>query len=86
MDRRGIRSLKTRVGRECSISRRRARLYSGNICVGGILGESPSFASGDTVLPVGAASRVKAIKSSEFGEGILGAPLMDPYRAGAALH
>ena len=34
MGRRGIRSLETRVGRECSISRRRARLYSGGIRVG----------------------------------------------------
>ena len=32
---RGI-SWKMRVGWECSISRRRARLYSGGICVGGV--------------------------------------------------
>ena len=31
----GIRSLKTRVGQECSISRRRARLYGGGIHLGG---------------------------------------------------
>ena len=34
MGHRGIRGLKTRVGRECSISRRRAGLYSGGIHVG----------------------------------------------------
>ena len=62
MSRRGIRSLKTRVGRECSISRRRARLDSGGIRVGGIQGESHSVTTGDT------APRVKAAKSSEFGE------------------
>ena len=45
MGRRGIRSLKTRVGREYSISRRRARLYSGGIHVGG---GSHSVTSGDT--------------------------------------
>ena len=31
MGRRGIRGLETRVGWECSVSRRRARLYSGDI-------------------------------------------------------
>ena len=40
MGRRGIRGLKTRVGRECSISRRRGRLYSGGIHVGGVRGGS----------------------------------------------
>ena len=48
MGRRGIRSLKTKVGRECSISRRRARLYSGGIHFGGVRGESHSATSGDT--------------------------------------
>ena len=48
MGRRGIRDLKTRVGRECSINRRRARLYSGGIRVGGVQGESHSVTSGDT--------------------------------------
>ena len=47
MDRRGIRGLKTRVGRECSISRLKARLYSGGIHVGGVRGESHSVTSGD---------------------------------------
>ena len=44
----GIRGLKTRVGRECSISRQRARLYSGGIHVRGVRGESHSVTSGDT--------------------------------------
>ena len=65
----GIRSLKTRMGRECSISRERARLYSGSIHVGGVRGESHSVTSGDTA--GGAAPRVRAVKSSEFGEGVL---------------
>ena len=46
MGRWGIRGLKTRVGRECSI---RARLHSGGIHVGGVRGESHSVTSGDTV-------------------------------------
>ena len=44
----GIRSLRTRVGRECCISRGVARLYSGDIHVGGVRGESLSVTSGDT--------------------------------------
>ena len=40
MGKRGIRSLKTRVGRECSISRGSATLYSRGIWVGGVRGES----------------------------------------------
>ena len=48
MDRRGIRGLETRAGRECSISRRRARLYSGGIIVGGVRGECHSVTSGGT--------------------------------------
>ena len=48
MVQRGIRGLKTRVRRECSISRRRARLYSGSIHVGGARGESHSVTSGNT--------------------------------------
>ena len=47
MGRRGIRNLKMRVGRECSISRQRARLYSGGIHVGGSRGGSHSVTSGD---------------------------------------
>ena len=56
-----------RAGR--STSRRRARLYSGGIRVGGVRGESHSVTSGDTV--VRAAPGVRAVKCSEFGEGKL---------------
>ena len=69
MGRWGIRSLKTRVGQECSISRGRARLYSRGIQVGRVRGRSPSVTSRATV--EGAAPRVRAAKSSEFGEGKL---------------
>ena len=48
MGRLEIRGLKTRVGRECSISRRRARLYSGGIHVEGVRTESHSVTSGHT--------------------------------------
>ena len=65
MGRRGIRSMKTRVGRECSISRLKAKLYSGGIHVGGIQGKSHSVRVGTQQ---GAAPRVRAVKSSEFGE------------------
>ena len=44
----GVRGLKTRVGQECSISRQRARLYSGGIHGEGVQGESHSVTSGDT--------------------------------------
>ena len=47
MGRRRIRGLKMRVERECSISTRRARLYSGGKRVGGVRGESHSVTSGD---------------------------------------
>ena len=57
----GIRDLETRVGRECSISRDEARLYSGGILVGGFQGGSHS------VTAEGAAPRVRAAKSSKFG-------------------
>ena len=46
MGRRGIKGLETRVGRECSISRGRARLYSGGIHVGGVGGRSHSDKAG----------------------------------------
>ena len=62
----GIRGLKTRVGKECSICRRMARLYSGDIHVGGVRGESHRVTSGDTAGR--AAPSVRAAKSSEFGE------------------
>ena len=50
MGRRGIRGLKTRVERECSISRGGARLYSAGIDVGEVRGESHSVTSGDTAV------------------------------------
>ena len=63
MDRWGIRGLETRVGRECSISRGAgARFHSGGIRVGGVRGGSYSVTAGG-----GAAPRVRAAKSSEFG-------------------
>ena len=76
----GIRGLETRVGRECSINRGGGRLYSGGIHVGGKQKGSHSATAG------GAAPRVRAAKSSEFGEGKLCEPWMDPFVAGAALH
>ena len=42
----GIRSLNMRVGQECSISRRRARLYSGGIRVGGVQGRKGKMGPG----------------------------------------
>ena len=62
MGRQVIRGLKTRVEWECSISRGGARLYSGGIHARGVRGGSHS---------VGEAPRVRAAKSSEFGEGKL---------------
>ena len=61
MGRWGIRSLETRVGRESSVSRGGARLYSGDIHVGGVRRRSHSDSAG------GAAPRVRAAKSSELG-------------------
>ena len=61
----GIRGLETRVGRECSINRRGARLYSGGIHVGGVRGGSHSVTAG------GAALRARAAESYDFGEGKL---------------
>ena len=65
MGRWGIRGLETRVGRECCISRPRAKMYSGGLHVGGVREESHSVTAG------GAAPRMRASKSSEFGEGKL---------------
>ena len=48
MGRWAIRGLKARVGRKCSISRRRDRLYSGGTHVGGVRGESYSVTGGST--------------------------------------
>ena len=54
---------------ECSISRRRATLYSGGIHVGGVRRESQCYEwRHSRGLP---APRVRAVKSSEFGEGKL---------------
>ena len=69
MSRWGIRGLKTRVGRECSICRGGPRLYSGGIHVRGVRGGSHRVTSRDTA--GGAAPRVRVAKSSEFGEGKL---------------
>ena len=41
----GIKSLKTRVGQECSICREGARLHSKSIQVRGVQGESHSITS-----------------------------------------
>ena len=57
-----IGGLETRVMRECSISKGGARLHSGGICVGGVRGGSHSVTAGEAAL------RVRAAKSSEFGE------------------
>ena len=65
MGRRWISSLEMRVGREYSISRGVARLYSGGIHVRGVRGGSHS------VMARGAAPRVRVAESSEFGEGKL---------------
>ena len=65
MGRRGIRSLRARVGRECCISRG-GRLNNGGIQVGGVRGESHSVTSRDAA--EGAAPGVITAKSSEFGE------------------
>ena len=51
--------------RECSISRGGARSCSGGIRVGGVRGGSHSGTAGEAAL------RVRAAKSSEFGEGKL---------------
>ena len=62
MGRWGIRGLETRVGRECSISREGGRFHSGGIRVGGVRG-GRSY----SVTAEGAAPKVRAAKSSEFG-------------------
>ena len=64
MGRWGIRGLETRAGRECSISR------GGPDCTVEVY-MSEEFEEGVTVLRQGAAPRVRAAKSSEFGEGKL---------------
>ena len=69
MGRWGIKRLKIRVGRECSISKGRAKLYNGSIHVGEVREKSHSVTRGDTA--GGAAPRVRAAKSSKFGEAKL---------------
>ena len=54
------------MGRESSISRQRARLYRGGIHLGRARVGSHSVTSGGTA--GGEAPRVRAVKSSEFGE------------------
>ena len=61
MGRLGIRSLETRVGQECIISRRGAGFHSGDICAGGVRG-----GGSHSVTAGGAAPRVRAAKSSEI--------------------
>ena len=58
----GIRSLETRVGRESSVSKGGAGLYSGGIHVGAVGRGSHSVTAGGT------APRVRAAKGSELGE------------------
>ena len=64
MGRQGIRGLKTKVGRECSISR------GGPDCTVKVY-MSKEFEERVTVLRQGAAPRMKVAKSPEFGEGKL---------------
>ena len=56
-----IRSLETRLGRECSISKGETRFHSGGIRVEGVRGGSHS------VTAEGEAPRVRVAKSSEIG-------------------
>ena len=65
MGRWGIRGLKARVRRECSINGGDT-LYSRGIHVGGVRGGSHSVTRRDTAWE--AASGVRAAKSSKFGE------------------
>ena len=69
MGRRVIRGLKARVGRKCSISRGKARLYSGGtgIQAKGDRRGSHSVAGKDAAGRV--APKVRTAKSSVFGEG-----------------
>ena len=59
-----IRGLETRAGESATLAEG-GRLYSGGIHVGGVRGESYSVPAG------GAAPRMRAAESSEFGEGKL---------------
>ena len=64
----GIRGLKTWVGRKFSI-RRGGQIYSGSIQDGGVRGESHNATNRDAA--GWAAPGVRASKSSEFGDGEL---------------
>ena len=76
--RKGIRSLETRVAKECCISRGKARLDSGGIRAGGGRGGSHSATvrcddgshsvTGKDAAG-GAVPGMRAVKSLEFGEG-----------------
>ena len=69
MSKRGIRGLKTRMGREYSISREGARIVQSRYtCQRSLRKESQCYEWGHGR---GAAPRVRAAKSSEFGEGKL---------------
>ena len=65
MGRRGIRDLETRVGRECSISR------GGPDCTVEVYMSGESEEVVTVLRQGGAVPRVRAAKSSEFGEGKL---------------
>ena len=67
MSRRKIRGLKTRVRRECSITRGGARLNNGGIQVGEVRGRSHSVTTRDAAR--GGSSKSESCKSFEFGEG-----------------
>ena len=60
----GIRCLETRVGKSAALAEG-GRLYSGGIHIGGVRGECHSVTAGGT------APRVRAARSSEFGQGKL---------------
>ena len=61
-----------RVGRRCSIEQRGVRLYSGGVQTRGVREGSHSVTGRDTAGE--AAPEVRAVKSSEFGQGNKSAP------------
>ena len=68
MGRRGIRGLETRVEQECSISGQRLDLQWRYWCWGSPRRESQCYEWGHSR---GKTPKVRAVKSSEFGEGEL---------------
>ena len=68
-------------GARVQLSRGEARLYIGGIHVRGVRGGSHSVTAGG-----GAAPKMRAAKSSEFGVEKLLAPWRDSFGASAALH